>query len=183
MTVKDEPEAAIYNQIVELEAIELHKLGQIIKENGGTILDLNTDCVSCVFKGNDLPFDLEDDVNVKGFYYDEAKTIAKYKIEHKDERLKVTRMEKYKRSDMYIHTVQNWTLFDDVKDNDFSPLVKAIMDNKKSIVINGRAGCGKSTLINNLQADLTQRGIEFITLAPTNKAARIVDGMTMHKFI
>ena len=54
----------------------MHKLGQIIKENGGTILDLNTDCVSCVFTGNDLPFDLEDDVNVKGFYYDEAKTIA-----------------------------------------------------------------------------------------------------------
>ena len=121
MTEKDETEAAIYNQIVELEAIELHQLGQIIKENGGTILDLNTDCISCVFKGNDLPFDLEDDVNVKGFYYDEAKTIAKYKIEHKDERLKFTRMEKYKRSDMYIHTVQNWTLFDDVKDNDFSP--------------------------------------------------------------
>ena len=92
-------------------------------------------------------------------------------------------MEKYKRSDMYIHTVQNWKLFDDVKDSDFAPLVKNIMDDKKSIVINGRAGCGKSTLIKNLQADLTQRGIEFITLAPTNKAARIVDGMTMQKFI
>ena len=54
---------------------------------------------------------------------------------------------------------------------------------KKSIVINGRAGCGKSTLITNIQADLIQRGIELITLAPTHKAARIVDGMTMHKFI
>ncbi len=31
-------------------------------------------------------------------------------------------------------------------------------------------------------ADLTQREIEFITLAPTKKAARIVKGMTMHKF-
>ena len=39
MTENDETESAIYNQIVELEAIELHKLGQIIKENGGTILD------------------------------------------------------------------------------------------------------------------------------------------------
>ena len=136
-----------------------------------------------MFKSNDLPFELVDDVNVKGYYYDEAKPLAKYKIEHKDERLRVTRMEKYKRSDMYIHTVQNWTLFDDVKDNDFAPLVKNIMDDKKSIVINGRAGCGKSTLITNIQADLIQRGIEFLTLAPTNKAARIVDGVTMHKFI
>ena len=57
------------------------------------------------------------------------------------------------------------------------------MDDKKSIVINGRAGFGKTTLITNIQADLIQRGIEFIKLAPTNKAARIVDGMTMHKFI
>ncbi len=48
MTEKDETESAIYNQKVELEAIELHKLGQIIKENGGTILYLNTDCISCV---------------------------------------------------------------------------------------------------------------------------------------
>ncbi len=67
MTEKDNTESPIYNQIVELEAIELHKLGQIIKESGGTILDLNTDCISCVFKSNDLPFDVEDDVNVKGF--------------------------------------------------------------------------------------------------------------------
>ena len=67
MTEKDETESAIYKQILQSEAIELHKLGQIIKANGGTILDLNTDCVSCVFQGNDLPFDLEDDINIKGF--------------------------------------------------------------------------------------------------------------------
>ncbi len=51
-------------------------------------------------------------------------------------------MEKYKRSDMYFHTVHSWTLCDDVKDNDFSPLVKNIIDDNKWIVINGRAGCG-----------------------------------------
>ena len=34
---------------------------------------------------------------------------------------------------MYIHTVQKWTLFEDVKDNDFAPLVKNIMDDNKSM--------------------------------------------------
>jgi hypothetical protein len=136
-----------------------------------------------VFKSNDLPFDLEDDINVKGYYYDEAKTLAKYKIEPKEERLQVARLARYKRSDMYTHAVQKWTLFEDVKDNDFSNLVNNIMDDNKSIVINGRAGCGKSTLIKKIQDSLTQQGIEYMTLAPTNKAARIVDGMTMHKFI
>jgi len=56
------------------------------------------------------------------------------------------------------------------------------MDVNQSIVTNGRVGCGKSTLIKKLQESLTQQGIEYMTLAPTNKAARIVDGMTMHKF-
>ena len=39
MTENDETESAIYNQIIELESIELHKLVQIIKDKGGTILD------------------------------------------------------------------------------------------------------------------------------------------------
>ena len=38
MTENDETESAIYNQIIELEAIELHKLGKIIKDNGGTVI-------------------------------------------------------------------------------------------------------------------------------------------------
>ena len=80
--------------------------------------------MSCVFQSNDLPFELVDDVNVKGYYYDEAKTLAKYKIEHKEERLQVSRLARYKRSDMYTHAVEKWTLFEDVKDNDFSSLVK-----------------------------------------------------------
>ncbi len=72
---------------------------------------------------------------------------------------------------MHIHAVQKWTLCEDVKDKDFAPLVKRIMDDNKSIFISRRAGCGNSTLIQKLQEDLTQRGIEFMTLAPTNKAA------------
>ena len=91
-----------------------------------------------------LPFDLENDVNLTGFYYDEAKTIAKYKVEQNEERLKTPKLEKYKQSDMYIHANQKWTLFEDVADNDFTPLVKTILDDKKSIVINGRAGAVKA---------------------------------------
>ena len=43
-----------------------------------------------------LPFDLENDVNLTGFYYDEAKTIAKYKVEQKEERLKTPKLENIK---------------------------------------------------------------------------------------
>ena len=58
---------------------------------------------------------------------------------------------------MYLHAVQKWKLFEDVKDNDFSPLVKNIMDDNKSIVKNARAGCGKSTLIKKIQESLNQK--------------------------
>jgi len=39
-------------------------------------------------KGDVLTFALEDDINLKGLSYDEAKTMPKYKLEQKEERLK-----------------------------------------------------------------------------------------------
>ena len=68
MTEKDETEAPIYNQVLELEAIALHELATLVGENKGTVLDLNTDCVSCVFENDIFPFTVSDDqVNVEGY--------------------------------------------------------------------------------------------------------------------
>jgi hypothetical protein len=59
--------------ILEIEAIELHKLARTIEGRGGHVLDLSTDSVSCVFPDDVLPFQVKD-VNgkmlVEGFYYD-----------------------------------------------------------------------------------------------------------------
>jgi hypothetical protein len=46
--VKEETEAPIYNQILDISHIEIHKLIQVIKSKKGVILDISTDCVSCV---------------------------------------------------------------------------------------------------------------------------------------
>jgi ATP-dependent exoDNAse (exonuclease V) alpha subunit len=56
------------------------------------------------------------------------------------------------------------------------------MDSKKSVHIDGRAGCGKTTLIKMLQNEMTQRDIQYKSLAPTNKACRLINGETMHRF-
>ena len=45
-------EETIFNQILDISHIEIHKLIQIIKSNKGIILDTSTDCVSCVFPNN-----------------------------------------------------------------------------------------------------------------------------------
>jgi len=88
----------------------------------------------------------------------------------------------YKRNAIYRHKQLEWTKTGDVEDNNFKPIVDCILNSKQSIVINGKAGCGKSTLINMMQKEMTEKGIQFISLAPTNKACRIIDGTTLHKF-
>ena len=200
LTQKDESEAPIYHQIVELEAIELHKLAQLVENNNGFVLDLNTDCVSCVFPNDVFPFQMEDEANINGYYYDDAKTLPKYKLENKTarlkdhqvseefdklyyERLQIQKLAKMNRMITYDHKEMEWTNFADVTDNNFEPLVKLVVESKQSIHIDGRAGVGKSNLIRNLQKELTEKNISFTSLAPTNKACRIINGKTIHKFI
>ena len=47
----------IYHLILDLEAIELHKLSELVKENKGHVTFLNTDCVECWFN-EDKPMNI-----------------------------------------------------------------------------------------------------------------------------
>jgi ATP-dependent exoDNAse (exonuclease V) alpha subunit len=62
-------------------------------------------------------------------------------------------------------------------------MVKDILDNNLSTNIRGCAGSGKSTFVNQLQKAMDDRGIKYKALAPTNKAARVINGQTIHRFI
>ena len=73
-------------------------------------------------------------------------------------------------------------IINDVDDNNFEPLIKTILDLNKSVNIDGRAGCGKSTLIKMLMKTMDDTGRSYIGLATTNKAARIINGKTIHMF-
>ena len=75
-TEQNESEAPIYNQILELESIELHKLITIIQEHNGKVLYVNTDSVSCVFPTSDI-------VDIKNYYWDQKSKVLKYKFEEK----------------------------------------------------------------------------------------------------
>jgi hypothetical protein len=176
-----ETESAIYQQILELEAIEIHKMKQIIESKDGFCLDVKTDCISCVFLGG-FPFEL-DGINLKGYFFDDKKSSYKYKLEECSKRLEVGKMAGYKRDVKYEHSNLKWSVINDVENNDFKPLINLIMESNEGINIDGRAGTGKSTLIKGLQDEMTTRGIKFISLAPTNKSARIINGKTIHKYI
>ena len=178
---REETEAPIYNQILEQEAIEVHKLITLIESKGGVALDVSTDCVSCVFKTDELPFEIESGKYIQGFYDDANSNSPTYRIEDKDERLQVERLKAYRRTDQYYHKQKNFNIIPD--SDDFDALTEAILSSKKSIHIDGRAGCGKTTLTKKIQAALKAQDIEFVSLAPTNKAARLINGETIHRFI
>ena len=180
-TTHEETEAPIYEMILELEAIELHKLAEIIKSKDGKVLDLITDCVVCQFPDNVCPFSSQDGLNLDGFEF--APGVPKYKLEHKEDRLKVERKKDYCRTETFKYEMKEWQNIQDCSDNNFEPFVKLIIDNNKSINVDGRGGTGKSTLIRQLQNAMEERGLKYVTLAPSNKAARHINGLTIHKFI
>ncbi len=67
-------------------------------------------------------------------------------------------------------------------DNDFTPIINRIIDNKMSCNLDGPAGSGKITLLKQLMAKMDDKGPNYVVLAPTNKAANIINGMTIHRF-
>ena len=55
-----------------------------------------------------------------------------------------------------------------------------IVDNNQSIYINGRAGTGKTYLVNKIIEELKLRGKVCRGFSPTNKGARLIGGNTIH---
>jgi len=177
-----ETEKPIYDQILDLEAIALHKLSALIKSKGGIVLDLNTDCISCTFPNDVFPFELIDDKNIEGYYYDDENKVPMYKLEKKNTRLQIERKAQYKRTDTYIYEPKQWTVYNDVEDNDFKPIVDRVIE-LNGCFITGPAGTGKSQLIRQIKQELQNKGKTFSCLAPTNLAAINIKGTTVHKFV
>ena len=65
--------------------------------------------------------------------------------------------------------------------NDFKGIVDTIVDSGRSINIDGRAGTGKSFMVNSLIKEFKRQESNFKAFAPTNKACRIIHGQTRHK--
>ena len=131
-------ESPIYNQILQQEQIELHKLGQLIKAHSGVILDYNTDAINCTFPNNKFPFKLVEDIQLNGHYWDRSNKVYKYKIEYNKDRLKTSRMQQTQRTYIFNDMrYYNWKLTYDVEDNDFKSLVDRIMKSNQSYFITG----------------------------------------------
>jgi DNA replication protein DnaC len=179
---KEETESPLYNMILEKEAIELHKLTNIIKQHGGTILDLNTDSVSCTFPNNVIPFqttELDDKIMINDYFFDDGN--YKYKLENKG-RLQNPHKQ-ILRTETFTFNTYTWNIMNDNGTNDFSEYVNHIVNSDKSFHIDGRGGCGKSYLIKAICNELQLQDKTLICVAPTNIAARLIKGITIHKYV
>ena len=92
-------------------------------------------------------------------------------------------MPNFRRRERYTYEQQPYNSYEDVPDNDFTPLINTILSKNESFSILGAAGCGKSYLIKQLQTELKAQNKKIISLAPTNKASLIINGITLHKFV
>ena len=183
-----ETETPLYNMGLDMEAVLLHKLIKKIESHDGVVVDVMTDCATCYFK-HKFPFKKFADGNLDCLYYADGKPAVKleavYDYNDVNSRLKVQRMNKEKgmRFGSYELTKPIWNVREDVENNDFSELVDYILTEKKSCNIDGRAGCGKSYLIKQLQNKMTENKLKYVSLAPTNKASNIISGQTIHRFV
>jgi DNA polymerase III delta prime subunit len=181
-TTNIETERPLYDQIVQQEAMELHRLKTLVESKGGIVTDINTDAITCTFPNDKFPFDLIDEKNINGYYWDELKTVPKYKLEPNAKRVKYPKLVHYMRFDNYTLHTEPWEITPDVPDNNFEPLINKILDSNESWLINGPPGAGKTTLINKIKEYLNNNGKVYKCLAPTNLAALLIDGTTVHKF-
>jgi len=159
----EESNLPIYNYIIEMGNIELHKLYNLVKTPTSKLIGFKTDCVVMQY---DKPIDFNLDDN-------------KYKLDSPPtfDRLR----NKEPRTATYTIPTIEWScIFDDT--NDFTIKAKEIVNLESSINIDGYAGCGKTTLIKAIKKELDKREMKYICLAPTNKACRHIDGKTLHKF-
>jgi hypothetical protein len=161
---------AIYKQVLEEEALQLHTLESIILKKGGVSLDRNTDAIRYARK---------ESIDISNYYWDDEKNILKYQTEGaKPLDVEVLpRMCRNHQLDYSVFQLQ-WNIKEDYESIDEE--VKRILDSNQSIHIDGRAGCGKTYLTNKVIDELKSRNIKYAGFSPTNKGARLISGNTIH---
>jgi DNA replication protein DnaC len=151
----------IFNQILENEWIKCYKL---YKEMGGRLIAIKTDNV--IVENQEFKVEL---TNEFGGY------------KQGDINLPVNDAKSDKEEVEMVFG--DWKTDQEQDFEDFDEIAKHIIDKDESCNIIGSAGVGKSYLIKNIVNVLNERGKKYAILAPTNKAALNVGGVTIHKFL
>lgn len=156
----------IYAQILDKSYIELHKL---IVKAGGELLKIHTDCVY-IRNPNEVPL---------------SKEAGGYKLEKMDKATNfVKRLFVDKTNEDKINfDMLKWVDINESAESNILDKAKELIKVNSSFGIFGGPGTGKTYLIKQLDEYMRDKGIRCQKLAPTNKAARLIGGTTIHKFL
>jgi 5-methylcytosine-specific restriction enzyme A len=161
----------IFAQILDCEAMELHKMTTLLSSNGFIPVCVKTDAVVYFSKEN-APLD------ISGFYWDEQNSIPKYKHE---EACMIKRSIHYSNTDRFILQSKKFNVIKDTGDFNFNvEVAKHIIDMKKGCFLDGLAGTGKTKLINEINKLIADKNVKRLT--PTNVSALLINGETIDKF-
>ena len=161
----------IYKQVLEMEALELHKLESMIVLNKGIVLDRNTDAIRYARK---------DAINISSFHWDDECSVKKYQNEDPKPLSIEVLPQMCKKHDLdYTVFDLKWNMYNDYIGS-AQDEANRIIDSNESVHINGRAGTGKTYLVNQIVEELAAREKVCRGFSPTNKGARLINGTTIH---
>lgn len=163
----------MYIQLLDWSNIALYNL---CKDVGGEIVYRKTDCIVSI--GGKIP---EDKLEDKNCSYHER--FGKYHLED-IEKAMLFNYELLMRTDRKVETPKlddEWIDYDEFKSSDDWEKIIQTAKEKGGMLISGRAGTGKSYIIkkgveNGLLHDSNETRLAF-----TNRAAKNIDGTTIHK--
>lgn len=176
----DDSYIPIFNQILDLEAIELHKIYKLIKKHNGRIVSANTDNAIGEFKSINNINAFYNEANT--IYFDDQQTCKKYKQESQ---VKIKNRYETLNKEMFVYEGNFVREISDPENNDFAAFANELIESNTSMEIQGIAGAGKSFLLKQIMKQLDEKNIKYICAAPTNKACRVLhdNAITIHKFI
>lgn len=147
-----------------MEALESHKLELMIEKKGGISLERNTDAIL---------YQRDEEINIEHFFWDVDKTISKYQNEGATYLKHESKPHFTRRNNLLCENEfnLNWKL------HELSP--QEVFDLKEGMLINGRAGTGKTYYLNQLINIIKENKLKYECLAPTNKSARLISGITL----
>ena len=187
----------IYEQIKEEEAMNVYEAYEMVEEGGGLPMMAKTDAIvyAVVLKEGAHPIAtpyVYDSMPFPGIFWDEEKTIPKYKFEDPTF-LKAERWQHVLTKACAI--VPEPLRFTDVRNDDLDFVTGELRDHSIwsrnyiqedtcGLFCTGCAGAGKTHIFRCMIAEAIRlHGEEAVlVMGSTNKAARLIDGMTIHKF-
>lgn len=166
----EENEVPLYLQILDEEALSVHELAEIV--DGAC--HVNTDCIYST-----------NYVDISEYEYE--KGVPMYKKAAKVNPLTFKRyeaMDNYQNKQQFKLDKCEWEVIEHT--GDATAIAQYIIKKNTSFSGIGRAGTGKSYMIQSLKEELEAAGnvygTDYICLAPTNTAARKIGGETICKF-